>query len=221
MYSPTEENYLKVIYMLARQNKGSASTNAIAEYLNTKASSVTDMIKKLADKKLINYRKYHGTSLTKKGETQALKIIRKHRLWEVFLVEKLNFKWDEVHVIAEQLEHVQSVDLTQRLDEFLGYPKFDPHGDPIPDVDGNISHLEEKRLLSELEEGDQGIVVGVMDSSAAFLRHLEHINLSLGSKLKVESVYDFDRSMVIKLDKKNEQTLSQQICKNIWLKLEK
>ena len=221
MYSQTEENYLKVIYMLARTNKGSASTNAIADYLDTKASSVTDMIKKLADKKLINYKKYHGSSLTKKGEELALKIIRKHRLWEVFLVEKLHFKWDEVHIIAEQLEHVQSADLTQRLDEFLGYPKFDPHGDPIPDATGKIDHLEEKRLLSELNESATGIVVGVVDTSASFLRHLEQLNLSLGTKIKVKSVFDFDKSMIVLLDNKMEHTLSQQICKNIWLKLDK
>ena len=138
MFSQTEENYLKAIYSLSLKNEKLVSTNDIAKKLGTKASSVTDMLKKLADKKLVDYTKYHGTSLTKKGVKISLLIVRKHRLWETFLVEKLHFKWTEVHVLAEQLEHIKSEELTNRLEAFLEFPTHDPHGDPIPNKDGIV-----------------------------------------------------------------------------------
>ena len=218
MHSQTEENYIKVIYTLAKKTGRGASTNEIAEKLNTKASSVTDMLKKLSEKKIVNYKKYQGTTLTKTGETLALNIIRKHRLWEVFLVDKLNFKWDEVHELAEQLEHIQSKELTKRLDDFLGNPKYDPHGDPIPDIHGKMSQYEQKKYLSELSAKSSGIIIGVVDSSPELLRYLEHQKLTLGTSLEVLEVFEYDRSMLVKAGKEKELTLSHQICKNIWVK---
>jgi DtxR family Mn-dependent transcriptional regulator len=220
MNSPTEENYLKVIYALNTAGTKGASTNDIAEKLNTKASSVTDMLKKLAEKKLIHYKKYQGSTLTDKGRQLALNIVRKHRLWEVFLVDKLKFKWDEVHEIAEQLEHVQSRELSRRLDDYLGNPKYDPHGDPIPDADGNIKPQLAKKYLAEIKEKENAVIIGVADSSPELLRHLEHQKLTLGSRLSVLAVYEYDRSMLLKLESGKELNLSHQICKNIWVKLE-
>src|SRR6478609_2981477 len=164
----SEENYLKSIYHLTSSHDSEVSTNAIAEMMETKASSVTDMLKKLAEKDLVNYKKYQGVSLTEKGSLSAKMIVRKHRLWEVFLVEKLDFSWDEVHDVAEQLEHIKSEKLINKLDEFLDFPTEDPHGDPIPDAQGRIKKVE-KHLLSELDESQKGICVGVKDTSAEFL----------------------------------------------------
>jgi DtxR family Mn-dependent transcriptional regulator len=220
MNSPTEENYLKVIYALNTEGTRGASTNDIAEKLSTKASSVTDMLKKLAEKQLVHYKKYQGTSLTEKGTKLALNIIRKHRLWEVFLVDKLKFKWDEVHEIAEQLEHVQSRELSKRLDNYLGNPKYDPHGDPIPDANGNIKPQLSKKYLSEIKENEHATIIGVADSSPELLRHLEQQKLSLGTTLYVVNVYEYDRSMLLQLENKKELSLSHQICKNIWVKSE-
>ncbi|MBV1888574.1 MAG: metal-dependent transcriptional regulator, partial [Urechidicola sp.] len=157
--SYTEENYLKAIFSLSIKNENAVSTNDIANKLNTKASSVTDMIKKLADKKLVDYKKYQGATLTKKGLKIAVSIVRNHRLWEVFLVEKLDFTWDKVHDLAEQLEHIKSEQLTEKLDTFLGHPTHDPHGDPIPDKDGKID-FGINETLSNLNEGITCVVVG-------------------------------------------------------------
>src|ERR1700749_3871395 len=169
MLSLTEENYLKAIYKLMELDGDVISTNAIAEKMNTKAASVTDMLKKLADKKLINYAKYQGVTLTSAGENVAVHIIRRHRLWEYFLVEKLHFKWDEVHDMAEEMEHISSRELIDRLDKFMGYPKYDPHGDPIPDCDGHFTH-DELRPISSMKLQQAGIISGVRDHSAAFLQ---------------------------------------------------
>ena len=163
-----EENYLKAIFHLYADTKKTVNTNAIAEVMNNKASSVTDMLKKLADKQLINYVKYQGVTLTKKGTQKAISIIRKHHLWEVFLVEKLNFSWDEVHEIAEELEHIQSEKLIERLDAFLGFPQKDPHGDPIPNKEG-VFTTTIQTLLSELKQGDKGMCVTVKNTSKEFL----------------------------------------------------
>ncbi|WP_243389180.1 metal-dependent transcriptional regulator, partial [Flavobacterium psychrophilum] len=140
----SEENYLKTIYHLTTISDSEVSTNAIAEKMETKASSVTDMLKKLSEKDLINYKKYQGVSLTETGSLSAKMIVRKHRLWEVFLVEKLDFPWDEVHDIAEQLEHIKSEKLINKLDDFLGNPTEDPHGDPIPNANGQIISIEKQ-----------------------------------------------------------------------------
>lgn len=193
----TEENYLKTIYKLSRLAEGQqVSTNAIAEVLSTKASSVTDMIKKLSEKELVNYQRYQGVTLTEQGERIALRIIRKHRLWEYFLVNKLHFKWDEVHEAAEQLEHIHSEKLIERLDDFLGNPKYDPHGDPIPDKDGKITHHH--TMLIDLQQEESALIVGVKNHSAEFLNYLDANKLVLGTEVTVIRMYDFDQSMLLR-----------------------
>ena len=185
--------------------------------METKASSVTDMLKKLAEKDLVNYKKYQGVSLTEQGKLTAKMIVRKHRLWEVFLVEKLDFSWDEVHDIAEQLEHIKSEKLINKLDDFLGNPTEDPHGDPIPNAKGQIITIE-KQLLSELSENQIGICVGVKDSSSEFLKYLDKQEISLGSKMEIISKESFDMSLMIKVDSK-ELTISNKIASNLFVKV--
>lgn len=216
MNSLAEENYLKALYKLGGKTN-EVQTNALADELNTKASSVTDMMKKLSDKKLVNYEPYKGVSLTNNGSEIALTVIRKHRLWEVFLVDKLAFKWDEVHEIAEQLEHIQSEDLIEKLDEFLDYPKFDPHGDPIPDKDGKIQqHFE--LTLSQLNKKEKGIVVGVKEHSKSYLNYLDELGLGLGAEIDVEDKVEFDSSMKISINKQTPITVSNQTTKNLYIK---
>jgi DtxR family Mn-dependent transcriptional regulator len=212
----SEENYLKAIYHLTSVTDSEVSTNAIAEMMETKASSVTDMMKKLGEKGLVNYKKYQGVSLTDKGRLSAKMIVRKHRLWEVFLVEKLNFSWDEVHDIAEQLEHIKSEKLINKLDDFLGNPTEDPHGDPIPDAQGKIVNTD-KQLLSELAENQIGICVGVKDSSAEFLKYLDKQAISLGSKFEIISKESFDLSIKIRVNG-TELTISNKIASNLFVK---
>ena len=213
----SEENYLKAIFHLTIVSDFEISTNAIAEMMETKASSVTDMLKKLAEKDLVNYKKYQGVSLTEHGKLTAKMIVRKHRLWEVFLVEKLDFSWDEVHDIAEQLEHIKSEKLINKLDDFLGNPTEDPHGDPIPNAKGQIITIE-KQLLSELSENQIGICVGVKDSSSEFLKYLDKQEISLGSKMEIISKESFDMSLMIKVDSK-ELTISNKIASNLFVKV--
>ena len=213
----SEENYLKTIYHLTTISDAEVSTNAIAEKIETKASSVTDMLKKLAEKDLVNYVKYQGVSLTDKGKLSAKMIVRKHRLWEVFLVDKLDFSWDEVHDIAEQLEHIKSEKLVNKLDDFLGNPTEDPHGDPIPNAKGQIIKTE-KYLLSELTVNQTGICVGVKDSSADFLKYLDKQEIALGSKIEIIGKESFDLSLKIKVDSK-EMTISNKIASNIFVKV--
>lgn len=213
----SEENYLKTIYHLTIVSDSEISTNAIAEMMETKASSVTDMLKKLAEKDLLNYKKYQGVSLTEKGKLVAKMIVRKHRLWEVFLVEKLDFSWDEVHDIAEQLEHIKSEKLINKLDDFLGNPTEDPHGDPIPDVNGRIIKIE-KQLLSELHENQMGICVGVKDTSSEFLKYLDKQGIALGSKIEVIAKESFDLSLKINVDSR-DLTISNKIASNLFVKL--
>lgn len=213
----SEENYLKTIYHLTIISDSEISTNAIAEKMETKASSVTDMLKKLSEKDLVNYKKYQGVSLTEKGKLSAKMIVRKHRLWEVFLVEKLDFSWDEVHDIAEQLEHIKSEKLINKLDDFLGNPTEDPHGDPIPDVNGRIIKIE-KQLLSELHENQIGICVGVKDTSSEFLKYLDKQGIALGSKIEIIAKESFDLSVKIKVDT-NDLTISNKIASNLFVKL--
>lgn len=213
----SEENYLKTIYHLTTVSNLEISTNAIAEMMETKASSVTDMLKKLAEKDLVNYKKYQGVSLTEKGKLTAIMIVRKHRLWEVFLVDKLNFAWDEVHDIAEQLEHIKSEQLINKLDDFLGNPTEDPHGDPIPNASGQIVAVE-KQLLSELSENQIGICVGVKDSSSQFLKYLDKQEISLGSKIEIVSKENFDLSLIINVDSK-ELAISNKIAGNLYVKV--
>jgi len=212
----SEENYLKAIYHLTTVTDTEVSTNAIAETMETKASSVTDMLKKLAEKDLVNYKKYQGVSLTDKGRLSAKMIVRKHRLWEVFLVEKLNFAWDEVHDIAEQLEHIKSEQLINKLDDFLGNPTEDPHGDPIPNANGQIVAIE-KQLLSELAINQTGICVGVKDSSAEFLKYLDKQEIALGSRIEIIFKESFDLSTKIKVNGV-ELTISNKIASNLYVK---
>ena len=213
----SEENYLKTIYHLTTISDTEVSTNAIAEMMETKASSVTDMLKKLADKDLVNYIKYQGVSLTNKGKLTAKMIVRKHRLWEVFLVEKLNFPWDEVHDIAEQLEHIKSEKLINKLDGFLGNPTEDPHGDPIPNAKGQIITIE-KQLFSELSENQTGICVGVKDSSSEFLKYLDKQEIALGSRIEIIEKETFDSSLKINVNSK-ELTISNKIAGNLFVKV--
>ena len=213
----TEENYLKAIFALSAQFENGVSTTAIAKHIHTKASSVTDMIKKLSDKKLVHYKKYNGVSLTKEGRRIATAIIRKHRLWEVFLVEKLHFKWDEVHDIAEQLEHIDSIELTNRLDSFLEYPKYDPHGDPIPDEGGHFNDNRRMVELSEMNAGDKGVIAGVNDTSAEFLQFLDGQKLLLGTALTVKNKFEYDGSLQIESGNK-EFMISKKVAENICIK---
>lgn len=216
MNSFTEENYLKAIYKLAEARKGAIATNDIARRLNTTAASVTDMLKKLSKKKYIKYKKYQGLSMTDSGRKVALSIIRKHRLWEMFLVKVLKFKWDEVHDIAEQMEHIQSDKLVQHIDKVLNYPKFDPHGDPIPDNNGKMVITKDKSvLLSDVKEGRQYLVTGVVDHSNTFLQLLDKSGIQLGSKMKVKAVQPYDRSLSVVLNGKKNLFISSQIAKNI------
>jgi DtxR family Mn-dependent transcriptional regulator len=214
MHSFTEENYLKAIYKLIEQSGDTVTTNAIAEKINTKAASVTDMLKKLSDKKLINYRKYQGVTLSDKGEKIALSIIRKHRLWEMFLVEKLDFKWDEVHEVAEQLEHINSDKLIEQLDKFLNFPKNDPHGDPIPDAKGKVK-LHKSVPLSTFTKSDTCIMTGVIDHSPAFLRFLDSSGIAMGDEIKLKEVVAFDGSLQITVNKQHTIFISNHIAKNI------
>jgi DtxR family Mn-dependent transcriptional regulator len=213
----SEENYLKAIYHLNVNFDEEISTNAIAEKMDTKASSVTDMLKKLAEKGLVNYIKYQGVSLTNEGKLYAKMIVRKHRLWEVFLVDKLEFSWDEVHDVAEQLEHIKSEKLINKLDDFLGNPKEDPHGDPIPDANGMIIKVD-KKLLSEIEIGQKVICVGVKDTSSEFLQYLDKQKIALGSAIEIISKEDFDASLQLSVDQR-ELTVSNKIASNLFVKI--
>ena len=216
MVTFSEENYLKAIYHLSNHGNESVSTNAIAKKIKTKASSVTDMIKKLAEKDLVNYKKYQGVELTESGRRMAVSVIRKHRLWEVFLVRKLNFSWDEVHEVAEQLEHIHSEKLINQLDAFLEFPTVDPHGDPIPDKNGNIKKTE-KVLLAQITDSEQYVCIGVNDSSAEFLKYLDKHKIALGTQFKVIAKESFDESMVIEIENR-QLTVSKEVANNLYVK---
>ena len=213
----SEENYLKAIFTLSQDTEGAISTNDLAEKMLTKASSVTDMLKKLCEKELLEYHKYQGCALTNEGKSHALAIIRKHRLWETFLVDKLSFGWDEVHEIAEQLEHIQSTELTDRLDEFLGFPKVDPHGEPIPGKDGRIESVSNRILLSESVVGMRAIIMGVEDDQTEFLQYLNKIGLHLGTQIDILDKLNFDGSIIVMINDKQVQ-FSITIAKQISIK---
>ena len=219
MLSHAEENYLKAIFKISEKEGKSASTNAIASEMQTTAASVTDMLRRLAEKNLIDYAKYRGVQLTEEGGRVATALIRKHRLWEVFLMEKLGFAWDEVHELAEQLEHVQGNTLVERLDVFLGHPRFDPHGDPIPDAQGRWA-FRPQVLLSQMKPGDAGAVTGVNDHSAAFLQYLDQLGIALGVRLELLERIPFDQSVRIRTPEGAERTLSEKVGQNLFLVLE-
>lgn len=214
MLSQSEENYLKAIYALNVESSSLVTTNDLASKLNTKASSVTDMLKKLSDKNYLSYQKYQGCSLTSLGMSTAIKIVRKHRLWEVFLVDKLNFGWEDVHVIAEQLEHIQSNTLVDKLADFLGNPQYDPHGDPIPNKNGVFPTVKQFLLLSEAEVNKEYQIMGVKDGDPVFLKYLSTINFVLGTIFKIALIYEFDNSIIVSLNNSQIQ-LSNQVARRI------
>jgi len=218
MLSVTEENYLKSIYKIAETDGIPVSTNSVAARMQTTAASVTDMIKRLSEKDLLDYEKYRGVQLTKEGNRLATQLIRKHRLWEVFLTEQLGFRWDEVHDIAEELEHIQSTQLIDRLDRFLGHPRFDPHGDPIPDANGEWEHRQQIPL-SALQPGQTGIVTGVNDHSPAFLQYLQQLGLTLGARVALQEIISYDQSLRVVIGSRPAQNLSEKVARNLNIHL--
>jgi DtxR family transcriptional regulator, Mn-dependent transcriptional regulator len=214
-YSTSEENYIKTIFHL-QKGSDTVTTNALAEKLRTKPASVTDMMKKLKAKKLLHYQPYQGFKLSNEGKKVALDIIRRHRLWEYFLAEKLKFKWDEVHAVAEDLEHVSSKKLIDKLDEFLGHPKFDPHGDPIPDSLGKMEDLDQTSV-ADLPVNKIAEVTRVVHASNEMLELLQHKKIGIGTKLEVKRSFSYDQSLEIKLRNQPPFTISQQLAKNIFV----
>ncbi|MGC4036966.1 MAG: metal-dependent transcriptional regulator [Chitinophagaceae bacterium] len=215
-YSVSEENYIKAIFRLQGENE-TVTTNALAQELLTKPASVTDMMKKLKTKKLLHYQPYQGFRLNGEGKKVALGIIRRHRLWEYFLSEKLKFDWGEVHEVAEELEHVSSKKLIDKLDEYLGYPKFDPHGDPIPDVHGKMEDYNRISLV-DLPFNVFAEVCHVGNQSSEMLELLRHKNISLGTRLETKRKFAFDNSIEIKIRQQSAFTISEQLAKNIFVK---
>ncbi len=213
-YSTSEENHIKAIYHL--QKDGSVTTNELAAELKTRPASITDMMKKLRTKKLVHYEAYKGFRLTAEGRKLALIIIRRHRLWEFFLAEKLKFSWEEVHEVAEDLEHVSSKKLIDKLDEYLGFPRFDPHGDPIPDAQGRIE-TSKQVCLTELPPGKQGIVCYVSDQSSGMLELLGHKKIGMGTRVEIRKRFSYDQSMEIKV-KQQITTISGDLARNIFVK---
>jgi DtxR family Mn-dependent transcriptional regulator len=218
MHSSAEENYIKAIYGISAKTGKGASTTAIAQRLETKASSVTDMVKRLSEKGLADHRPYYGVSLTDQGRRVAIDTIRKHRLWETFLVSHLNYRWDEVHDLAEQLEHIRSADLIDRLDRYMGFPKFDPHGDPIPDRDGNITDVDGALPLTEVPKGTLVHIVGVKDSSPEFLKLLDGLGLKLGTQLTVDRRFAYDNSLEVSSRFRTGMLLNEKVCGNLTVK---
>lgn len=211
-YSVSEENYIKAIYNL-NGSKQLVSTNAL-EIMDTKPASVTDMLKKLKAKKLISYQPYQGCKLNAEGIKVALNIVRRHRLWEYFLAEKLKFEWNEVHAVAEELEHVSSPKLIEQLDEYLGFPRFDPHGDPIPDNEGRIQSLKQIKL-TQLPLNINARVSGLTDQSTDMLDLLKHRKISIGTTVEITRKFGFDQSVEIKVEDNTLFTISEQAAQHI------
>ncbi|MCW3087242.1 MAG: metal-dependent transcriptional regulator [Sediminibacterium sp.] len=216
-FSVTEENYIKAIFHL-QQGDGNVSTNELAAELHTRPASVTDMLKKLKAKKLLSYERYKGVRLSMEGRKLALGIVRKHRLWEYFLVDTLQFGWDEVHEVAEELEHISSKKLVEKLDNFLGNPKFDPHGDPIPDIHGKMSPQQQVNLI-DLPVNKMAEVSGVGGQSTELLELLKHKHIGIGTKLEIRRKFSFDHSIEIKIKNQTAFTISQQLAQALFVKL--
>ena len=216
MQTNSEENYLKTIFKLSKQAKDKVSVKSVADSLGNNPASVIDMLKKLKDKKLIDYDKSKGAQLTTDGLNLALLIVRKHRLWEVFLKEKLNYTWAEVHEIAEQLEHIQHAELADRLDKFLGFPEYDPHGDPIPKANGQLPDAS-KKTLSEINIGKGCRVVAVKDTSTDFLQYLQHLSIGIGTPLKVIEKIAFDSSVTIEIDENQKASVSKKFAESLMV----
>lgn len=213
MNSLTEENYLKALYNIANE-KGEVSVNDLSRHLNLKMPTINSMIKRLAEKKMVYYESYKPLRLTEKGKKEAGLIIRKHRLTEMFLVEKMGFGWEQVHDIAEQLEHIHSPDFFDRMDALLGFPKNDPHGSPIPDKNGKIAWLQYAKL-SDCKAGESVKLAAVTHSSDDFLRFLNSRELRLGITLKIKSVEPFDGSMIVSYGKRTGEPLSGVVCEKL------
>jgi DtxR family Mn-dependent transcriptional regulator len=218
VHSFTEENYLKAIYKLQETNGEVVATSSLAQVMGVHAPSVTDMLKRMAGKKLVTYQKSKGFKLTEKGKQVAVGIIRNHRLWEVFLVDKLGYKWDEVHDLAEQLEHIHSEDLTNKLDKFLGFPKADPHGDPIPDANG-VLPKSKAVLLSTLKIEEKGTFTGVTDHTPAFLNYLDKAGISLGNTVKVKAIEEFDQTYTLQIKPEKEIVISYKVANSILVNI--
>ncbi len=218
MLSYTEENYLKALLKLSFQNedKPEAGTNEMAAYLGVKPATATDMLKKLKEKELVSYKKYGKILLTETGKKNGIAILRKHRLWETFLYEKLDFSWDEVHEVAEQLEHIQSAKLVDKLEEFLNFPEFDPHGDPIPKANGDMPVIA-KTLLSELQAGDVCHVAAVKDTSTLFLQYLEKLQITIGTKIRITEVIDFDGSRYVEISDAAVRNVSMKFAESLFV----
>lgn len=217
MVSQTEENYLKAIFKIAEKERNAATTNSIAASLKTSAASVSDMLKRLSEKEFINYKKYKGVTLTAEGNKIATNLIRKHRLWEVFLVNKLKFSWDQVHDIAEHLEHIHSDELIIRLDNFLDNPKFDPHGDSIPNAEGKFT-IRNQYPLSDLQEGEKAVILGVKEHNTPFLQYLNSLNIKLGTEVEIKSIIAYDQSMELIIAEDKTAQVSHQVCSNLLVK---
>lgn len=211
-----EENHLKATYHIGRQGHEKVSVTAISAALNINPASVIDMLKKLVDKKMITYEKAKGVKLTSAGKSIAISVVRRHRLWEVFLSEKLGYAWDQVHGIAEQLEHVQYPDLADRLDKFLGSPRYDPHGDPIPSASGEMAVMN-RIMLEEAEVNKTYQVVGVKDASPEFLQYLKKLEIGIGTKITVIEKIPFDNSFVIRIGKNIQFTVSRVFSQNLLI----
>lgn len=215
--SHSEENYLKAIFELSDFGKNPVSTTALAKALEAKAPSVTEMVKKLSEKGLALYEKYQGCILTEAGNAMALQVIRKHRLWEVFLVKKLGMGWDEVHQIAEQLEHIQSETLIDRLEVYLGFPKYDPHGEPIPDKYGQLEQIDLLRLC-DLKVNSFATVKSVADDSEDFLRFLDEEGIVLGSVIHILRLNTHDGSLKIRVNNQRSLNISRHTAEKILVK---
>jgi DtxR family transcriptional regulator, Mn-dependent transcriptional regulator len=213
-YTHTEQNYIKAIYHLSQETDGTAYTQELAAAMSTTPASASDMVRKLSEKGLVSHIPYRGAKLNRKGEKAAMNIIRRHRLWELFLTEVLKFRWDEVHAMAEELEHVSSDLLLERIDEYLNYPRFDPHGDPIPDAQGRIAPLS-SILLANLDTGTRTQIVAVRERSADLLKYLEKSGLILGTSITIVQRYDFDKSMDILINEKKQMHISNEVALNI------
>ena len=216
MNTLAEENYLKAILNISFNTNKKVSTNEISKELRTSPASVTDMLKKLLEKKLVKYEKYKGVELSNSGKQYAINILRKHRLWETFLVEHLGFSWSEVHEIAEELEHIKSTKLIDKLDAFLGYPKFDPHGEPIPSKEGVISNVK-STSLDQMEVGFTGHVLGVTIDDKLFLDYLTKLNIKIGTKIEIIQIIDFDKSLIVRIEN-IQNHISFDVAKNILIK---
>ncbi len=218
MITSSVEDYLKAIFQLSSEDEErKVGTNQLAEYLEVKPASASVMLKKLRTKGLVSYEKYGRIGLTQKGSDIAVSLVRRHRLWETFLFQKLNFSWDEVHEVAHELEHIQSPKLIQELDKLLGYPSHDPHGHIIPDKNGKFSK-DERHLLVDLQEGQKCRLESVGDSSAEFLKYVTQLGLALSTEIEVMEVREFDGSFLLAYDGRTE-SVSKKFAENIYVKI--